>query len=277
MLTLLVRVQLSVMHPRLFQSILFLEPVIQQTIPPGPNAAFFTSVRRDLWDSYASAKDDFAKNKFYKSWDSRALEKYLQYGLRKCPTQLHPNANEGAVTLTTPKAQEAWSYVRSTFAPHPPHSTVDDKERYLTNDYTAEQARYLFHRAEAGIAFQLLAYLQPAVKWVFGDKSYVNSPSHREEIRAGTAQALRGGAGADISIIRGGGHLLPFEMIDEAADEISSFIKDQLEQYLKENAFWSSYESGKSERSMLQLSDQWTKSVRLPSDTLRPVPKKEKL
>jgi hypothetical protein len=105
------------MHPQLFQSLILVEPVIQEAIPAGPNAAFMTSIRPDHWESLDSAKSHFMNNRFYKSWDPRALQKYLKYGLRRLPTALcAEDSCSGAVTLTTTKAQEAWSYLRSTFA-----------------------------------------------------------------------------------------------------------------------------------------------------------------
>jgi pimeloyl-ACP methyl ester carboxylesterase len=273
---LLCRVQLSIMHPRLFQSLVFIEPVIQESIPPGPNAAFMTSLRPDRWDSVSEARSQFLKNKFYKSWDRRALEKYLQYGLRDTPTALYPNNPPGTVTLTTPKAQEAWSYVRSTFTTRPSEDLLDEEERLLTADYTPTQAKYIFHRAEAGLAFQLLPYLQPAVKWIFGERSYINRPVDREIKVSRTGMATRVHRGI-CTTIGGAGHLIPQENIAELANVIVPYIEEQLRKYIDEQAFWNTYDSRKSEAGMLRLSKEWINGVRQKSDTLRPVSEKAKL
>lgn len=160
------------MHPQLFQSLILMEPLIQEGIPPGPNAALMTSIRPDRWGSLDSAKSHFMDNKFYRSWDERALQKYLQYGLRRLPTALYPeDGSNGAVTLTTTKAQEAWTYVRSTFAPRPSSHRLDEQERKITAEGTSHQAQYVFVRPEAATALHLLPSLQPSVKWIFGSRS----------------------------------------------------------------------------------------------------------
>jgi len=265
------------MHPQLFQGLIFIEPVIQETIPPGPNAALFTSLRPDLWNSFEEAKTHFMNNKFYKSWDRRALEKYIQHGLRSTPTALHPNAPVGAVTLATPKTQEAWSYVRSTFSPLPQDDQLDDRERLITGDYTSEHAKYLFIRSEAAVALNLLPHVKPSVKWIFGGKSYINRPTDRDEKISRTGTASRGNGGVSVAVIERGGHLVPLEMISETADEIAPYIQEQLGNYVKEKAFWATYDSGKSKNDSLELSDQWIKNVRQGSGILRPVNRKGKL
>jgi pimeloyl-ACP methyl ester carboxylesterase len=270
-------VQLSFIHPQLFQSLVLIEPVIQETIPPGPNAALMTSLRPDRWDTLEEARTYFLNNKFYKSWDRRALEKYLQYGLRKTPTALYTDESAESVTLTTPKSQEAWSYVRSTFSSRPQDDQLDDEERMITSDFTPTQAKYVFHRAEAGLAFQLLPYLQPSVKWIFGSRSYVNRPADREAKISRTGVAARGSGGVGAALIEGAGHLVALENIGQTADAIAPFLDEQMERYVKQKAFWDSYDSEKSDRDRLRLSVRWIEGVRQKSDTLRPVHGKEKL
>jgi hypothetical protein len=141
--------QLATMHPQLFQSLILVEPMIQEAIPVEPNAALLTSIRPDRWESLERAKSHFMNNRFYRSWDRRTLQKYLEHGLRRLPTALFPDDScSGAVTLTTTKAQEAWSYLRSTSALRTLNDQLDEQERRMTADYTSDQAKYLFHRAE---------------------------------------------------------------------------------------------------------------------------------
>lgn len=211
-------------------------------------------------------------NKFYKSWDRRALTKYLEYGLRRLPTALYPeDSGSGAVTLTTTKAQEAWSYVRSTFAPRTSNDQLDDQEREMTADYTSDQAKYVFHRAEAGIAFNLLPTLQPSVKWIFGTRSYVNRPADCALKMQRTGKDSRGTRGVTSDFINGGGHLVALEMIMETANAIALHIEAELMQYDKHNDFWYNYESDKSDVTKLSLSNRWIEGVQQRSDILRPV------
>lgn len=266
------------MHPQLFQSLILVEPVIQEAIPAGPNAALITSLRTDRWESLDSAKMHFMKNKFYKSWDRRALQKYLEYGLRRLPTALYPeDGRSGAVTLTTTKAQEAWSYLRSTFAPRTLNGQLSEEERRMTADYTSDQAKYLFHRAEARSAFYLLPLLQPSVKWIFGSRSYINRPAECESKIQRTGKDARGSGGVTAEFIDRGGHLVALEMIPETATAITSHIKAELVQYDRHKDFWDNYDSRKSDITGMDLSNTWIDGVRQRSDTLRPLKVEGKL
>ncbi|KAF1956868.1 alpha/beta-hydrolase [Byssothecium circinans] len=263
-------VHLSAMHPRLFQSLILMEPVIQETIPPGPNAAFMTTNRPDLWSSLESAKSQFRQKKFYKSWDQRALEKYLEHGLRQTPTLLYPDAPDGSVTLSTTKHQEAWSYVRSNFTQYPQEGQFDEQERMITADMTADQAQYQFHRAEAGLAFQSLSYLQPSVTWIFGSKSYINSRSDREDLVTRTGTSARGSGGVESAVLDGAGHMLPLERVDDTANLVCAHVESALDQYQKEAHFWKTFDSAKSARGKLAVSEKWKQAVRQNSGTRRP-------
>ncbi|KAF2179125.1 alpha/beta-hydrolase [Zopfia rhizophila CBS 207.26] len=269
-------VQLSHIHPRLFQSLVLIEPVIQEHFPPGPNAALLASYKPDLWNSLEEAQSYFQNNKFYKTWDDRALNLYLQYGLRKTPTALFPDAPPGSVTLRTTKHQEAWSYVRSSFSPLPPDGLLDEQERLTTGDLNSSQATYLFHRAEPGLAFHSLPYLQPSVLWVFAKQSYINKSDDQEEKVSRTGTAVRSSGGRESGavetvVIDRAGHLLPLEKIEETADMIAPYIDRHLTKYQQQDGFWDSFDSGKSERGRLALSQKWMKEVRKKADVKRPV------
>ncbi|KAF1957628.1 alpha/beta-hydrolase [Byssothecium circinans] len=257
---------LSFTHPRLFTGLLFIEPVMWSTHPPGPNASRLTSLRRDLWPSREAARADFLKSPFYSTWDPRTLDRYLAHGLRETPTPIYPNATPGSVTLTTTKHQEAWLFLRSTFRPLPPDGKPDEVERYITADFNDDQASYLFHRGEPGIAISLLPHLQPHVLWVYGEKSYVNTPASREKnvLLTGTQNRASGGVDAGavkMRIVRKGGHLFPLQMVGETAEVIAPFLKEMAERARREEAFWRGYDSGKSERGGSVLSGKWVEEA----------------
>jgi hypothetical protein len=54
-----------------------------------------STYRPDLWPSRKAAEAAFRKNKFFQSWDSRVLDKYIQFGLREVPTALYPSLLKG--------------------------------------------------------------------------------------------------------------------------------------------------------------------------------------
>lgn len=142
-----------------------IEPMVQLQSPggpDGPNAARLTSSRSDLWPSRVGAEVSLRRNAFFRAWDPRALIRYLQVGPRNVPTALYPisaKAPAGSVTLTTTKAREAWSYVRSNFSPQAqdPFDPVEqllgpDLNRRSTEGYLSN-CSYLTNRTELNIVF----------------------------------------------------------------------------------------------------------------------------
>ena len=95
-------VLLSLMHPRLFVGLTLIEPIITAHPPAGPNNALSSSFRADLWPSRAEGAARLAKNRFFKAWDRRALDKYVQHGLRDVPTAVYPNASAGQKPSPSP-------------------------------------------------------------------------------------------------------------------------------------------------------------------------------
>jgi hypothetical protein len=248
--------------------------------PPGQNAARLTNFRSDLWPSFEAARAEFQKNPFYNTWDPRAMDRYLRYGLRRTPTAVYPDAAPGSVTLTTTKHQEAWLYVRSCFDPVSPDGKLDEVERFTTGDYTEDQASYKFHRAEPGIAADLLPLIRPHVLFVYGEKSYVNIPGEREKnvFKTGTRTRTNGGVEAGavrMEILEKGGHLFPVQMVAETAEIMAPFLKEMIAKSQREEQFWQNYDSGKSERNGLAISQKWFKEASKKKYEKRPVAKEK--
>lgn len=108
------------MHPRLLTTLVLLDPVILKpssalALPPSAQA---TTFRRDLWQSREDAESYFLKNKFYRNWDNRVLQRWLKYGIRNVPTEIYrlsSSVPKTAVTLTTTKHQEAFTFLRPNY------------------------------------------------------------------------------------------------------------------------------------------------------------------
>jgi hypothetical protein len=86
------RVLASLMHPRLFTSLMLLEPCIDDSIHTcqGPSIARASTFRRDVWGSLEEAAVAAKKN--LKHWDERVLQRWLEFGYRTLPTVVHPDA-----------------------------------------------------------------------------------------------------------------------------------------------------------------------------------------
>ncbi|KAK7549371.1 Alpha/beta hydrolase family-domain-containing protein [Phyllosticta citricarpa] len=131
-------VNLSLMHPRLFETLVLVDPVIQRVTALEGNflPAAQSTRRRDIWPSRAAAAASFKKHPFYQRWDARVLDRWIKYGLRDLPTAIYPSLEAAAatnpkvssspaatqegppVTLTTTKHQEVLTFLRPNFDPH---------------------------------------------------------------------------------------------------------------------------------------------------------------
>ena len=139
------------------------------------------------------------------------MSRLFKYGLRDLPTLLHPYESTGAaagragergVTLTTTKHQEVFMGFQG-------------QSKVAVRPETAE-------------AFRLLPYLAPPVLYVSGVKSTFTSAQARHERlhRTGTGEGGSGGLAAGMveETILNGGHLLPFENVDELGKAVAPFI-----------------------------------------------------
>ncbi|KAJ7188783.1 alpha/beta-hydrolase, partial [Mycena filopes] len=70
--------------------------------------AEITAARRDVWPSFAAAKEWMQKRPPWASWAPEALDKYVAYGLRELPTWNLPDKR--GVTLSCTKEHEALPY-----------------------------------------------------------------------------------------------------------------------------------------------------------------------
>ena len=242
-----------------------IEPVIQEGAPAGPNAALFSTFRPDLWPSRSAAEDSFRKNKVFQRWDPRALDKYLQYGLRETPTTLYPHESKsGPVTLTTTKHQEAWSYVRSNFISRPDESQT----RLVVPDLNAENSTHLFHAPQMVQTWTNLPHVRPNILWVFGELSPINTLGLQEEKMRLTGTGVGGSGGAKAGrvqkeLVKKGGHMLPFEKVGECASALALWLGKQMEDFELLEEFHREHSNGRSERDMLVVSKLWLENVRL--------------
>ncbi|KAI9147265.1 toxin biosynthesis protein [Paramyrothecium foliicola] len=248
---------LALFHPRLLRSLVLIDPVIQ--VPNGSIAPAISSTpRRDVWPSREAAVERFKGSKFFQAWDPRVLEKWIEYGLRDIPTELHPNPDSGCkpVTLTTSKHQELFSFLRPTYREVP-------GEAYLDKDPIADEEYpgYPFYRPEPLQVFRRLPELRPSVLYLFGDKSELSTPAQRKAKMARTGTGIGGNGGATAGrvkdVVLACGHLVCMEKVAESADAIAAFLSAELDRWREEKHEVDSYRNGMPRKQQITIDDRW--------------------
>jgi pimeloyl-ACP methyl ester carboxylesterase len=265
-------VYLASIHPRLFHSLVLIEPALQTQHPPGPNAGMFSSIRRERWDSRTKAEAQFRRSPFFAAMDARALDLFLEFGLKDTP--------DGGVVLATPKAQEAWSFVRSTF-----HELSDNKrrERMLNPDLESGSpvARLLIARPDLLPICNTLPHIRPRTFYLYGDFSHINS----EDVQADHASTTGTGHGGNGGVKEGGvkqemvedaGHLCVFEKPGVIADTVAGWLGEEMGRWREEKQFWDTVDTKKSKNGRTELSDEWIRVVKLDTATERPIAREDK-
>lgn len=200
---------LSLMHPRLFETLVLVDPVIQRQVSVSGNVtpAHASARRRDRWPSREDAAKSMLKSKFYQSWDPRVFDRWIQYGLRDLPTNLYPDsaASPGPlpaavstdpsttpapptpreVTLTTTKHQEVMTFLRPNFPFRAGIDTEPASAEFTEQNPAAVNRRTHpdlvacptpqapFYRGESMLVFRQLPFLRPSVLYIFGSLSFL--------------------------------------------------------------------------------------------------------
>lgn len=221
------------------------------------------------------------------------LDLYLKHGLREVPTKLFPETSgtqfdgraalptPGAVTLTTTKHQEAWSYLRPNFYSHPappstsPQATSEEVTRWLAPDLDPyHEGTNLFHRAECVITHRNLPYVRPPVLWIYGAKSHINIPLVRKSHLKTTGTGIGGNGGASAGQVKGiavenATHMMPLEKVSEGAATVAEWLKERLDDWDRQESFLKKFDTGKSENERSVMSKQWIEGTKLPAATKR--------
>ncbi|KAH7406178.1 Alpha/beta hydrolase family-domain-containing protein [Phaeosphaeria sp. MPI-PUGE-AT-0046c] len=263
-------IYLASIHPRLFHSLILIDPVLQMSHPPGPNAALFSSMRRETWESRAKAESQIKRNGFFASMDSRCLDLFVKYALRDMP--------DGSVTLSTPKAQEAWTYVRSNmFDMNPDTAEGRRLERLISPELVpfSEPSRLTSVRPEMLPICEGLPHLRPRTLYLYGEYSHINFEEVREVQVASTGTGRGGNGGVE----EGGvaqqeledcGHLCVLEKPKAIASSVAEWLGKEVARWEQERHFWDKADTGKSKDNRTQLAEKWVQLVKADTDTERP-------
>ncbi|GKZ74257.1 hypothetical protein AnigIFM50267_011756 [Aspergillus niger] len=242
---------LSLMHPRILQSLMLIEPYIieKNTDADAPLLVHLTKHKRDVWPSRAAAEEK--ARQYLRSWDPRVLERWFQWGYREVPTALYPKAgahdSETPVTLTTTKFQEAMIYARANpnrhkelglqtenngeRLPEPPHDPLFFPD-VMAGLPPGQQA----YRPEPIVAGKLLPHLRPSALFLSGSSSPLFKSGLHTTMAERTGDSIGGSGGVRYGRVRhlwveGAGHALPLEKVDLTASTLGEWIRTEMERW----------------------------------------------
>lgn len=257
------------MHPRLLTTLVLLDPVV--VFPEKPygsesyGVAKLSTWRRDIWASRDEAAKGFKKSKFYAAWDSRVLDRWLQYGLRDLPTILYPDSTEGdrRVTLKTTKHQEVFTFTRPNFEGF--ERGHFDRKRHV--DMEPEIAvNSIFVRPEPLDIFSRLPNLRPSVLYIFGGDSDMSNPKRRKAKMDVTGVGVGGSGGAKAGkvqevVLAGIGHLVAMEAVGQCAESAAQWIDAELKIWNADEEEFRSLWAIKSFKEKTTIDEKWREMI----------------
>ena len=246
-------IMMSVYHPRLFSGIVILEPGLGPGFgqPRRPPFRLFPGIlpakRKDHWPTREAAEKHFRSSPFYRTYDTRVLERVLNYELRDIPPRSSPPSTDAktplsTVILMTPKTMEAYTWLRA----DPPLTGFPEGPDYATRQEDSFVAPG-FYRGEAAQVYDSIPHIYPSTLYVWGENSMVGKAGdYRTKMLAvhGTGRGGSGGVAAGRATeawIANAGHMVNNDKPKETAKAVAPWLgieidrwKDEVERRKKE-------------------------------------------
>ena len=247
------------------------------SIGPFADPGRASTFRRDIWPSLRAATTSFQRSPFYSRWDPRVLQLFLHYGLSPVPTVLYPLPapssttkpaayTDQAVTLTTPKHQEVFTFSRPHYTAAINPITHPDIDPTDTNTPS--------YRPEPVQVFTNLPFLRPSVLYIFGENSVLSTPDLQEAKMSRTGTGVGGSGGRDAGrvesrVLHGVGHLVPMEAVDRTADVIGEWTGSEMQRWRVVQDEWRHDWEGRSVDERRRIRPEWEQAIResIASDT----------
>jgi hypothetical protein len=276
----LIRISLSLMHPRLLTTLVLLDPVIISPEKASRDESFLigrmSTWRRDIWASQDEAVKSFKKSNFYAAWDPRVLERWLQCGLRKLPTIVYPDSAKGdkRVTLKTTKHQEVFTFMRPNFEGFE-SGLFDQKNHSDMDPEIATDSK--FTRPEGFEIFRRLPSLRPSVLYIYGGESALSTPERRKAKMEVTGVGVGGSGGTKAErvkelVLEGIGHLVAMEAVGQCADSAARWIGEELKRWNGDEEDFRSMWAKKSLSEKTRIDDKWREMTGGPLGVSRAPP-----
>lgn len=223
----------SLLNPRLLSSLVLLDPVISHFASTpgghGSSPANMSIYRRDTWPSRQAAAASFRKSAFYKGWDERVLDRWIEFGLR--------STTGDEVTLATAKSQEVFTYLRPSWRAYDEQGKKIVNREYapdLNPSLNERWSTFPFYRAEGPNTLDRLPNVRSGVFYIFGAQSFLSPKELQDEKMNVTGTGVGGSGGAKTGRVKAfnsqkHGHLIPMEAPTLCAELAADWIKTELQ------------------------------------------------
>lgn len=265
------RANISLVHVRLFTSMMFLDPGFLKTRTPmgfrgePPGVVNLNTWRKDVWPNRAAAASFIKKTSA--DWDPRAIENMVKYGFRNLPTALYPEFPPGAdpadppVTLATSKHNSCLTLLRPCFDFRDEDGWIHaDREKYP--DLATDRVRMPLYRPEVVPITARLPTLRPPAFFIFifffifgKNTAYSLDDMHDAAVSTGTGPGSSGGIpeGKVKEVLVDGGHMFPFTAVSETGEILGGWLGQDLERYKDQEERWEKERSNMTKADHLRL------------------------
>ncbi|KAJ5118063.1 hypothetical protein N7526_011086 [Penicillium atrosanguineum] len=221
----------SIYHPRLFTSLVLIEPYVKNNpiAGNGPEMLAKATFRRDQWPFRKEACTK-ARHAF-KNWDPRVFARWTEFGYRDLPTAIYPTPTEpGAVTLTTTKHQETMMYTYMNYRKQTP---VVMPGEVLDKEIIKALPERQMTRAEPILAFKMVPHLAPSVCYISGSKSPLYKDGSHTKAAKVTGTEYGGNGGLESGQVRhevmeGCNHNVPLESVAATSRILGAWIQREV-------------------------------------------------
>ena len=297
---------LSYLHPRLLRSLVLIEPYVWDNYAAADGSIMaLTANKRDIWSHREAAVK--RGGPFFRIWDPRVVERWVQHGYRDLPTVTHPDhpkvntenapnsspqPNPGpSFTLTTTKHQEAFAYARfnpnqhrelglsdsaasrEANGPPPPHDPLFFPD--VIGDLYPNQ---VFYRAETVLAWRGLPHIRPSTLFLSAGKSNLFRWGMIGKAASIAGTGIGGSGGMPYErvkhvVLPKAFHTLPLEKVASTADTLAPWISKELQRWNEDERRIAEGWETLSSKERSTLSGGWVAGV---SETLKNVEARKK-
>lgn len=222
------------LHPRLFEGVVLIDPAISISSSPSLKGMLKYTLRKpESYPAITQAEEHIRKLPFFKIWDHRALQRYIDTAFHSSPTIGLPNER---VKPTTSKHAETTTLIR----PNTQHSGLSEmasdvqRASYPNVDPEAPLTGPVYN-PHIRIAWSHLLSLRPAAFLILGEGSQITQRGELLDRTRVTGTAPGGSGGVAAGKVKmatiSGGHFLPMTNISGTAEATGEWLAVELQRY----------------------------------------------